>query len=160
MKSKKNKVCLKTDTYKLKEINPKGVVFIANGGRTAGVTLSKILGLPLFCVDIRYPLSRLMDRRNIFIKGFLWLFKELIYRVTTPERSGDCPGLLNQKEELPFKPGERVILVDDSVSSGRTIKMALVLLEEKGLLRGDIFIATQRCSRSSEELVDFLIDLN
>jgi hypoxanthine phosphoribosyltransferase len=120
---------------------------LQRGGQIPGQALADELGLPASGLDIRYPLSRLLDRSPSWARPALFAFKELAYRATPPSADPTTAD--------PLPPsGTRVILFDDSASSGRTIRLALEVLEQGGIPREDIVVAVLRCGPRARGLVD------
>jgi len=123
------------------------LVYVKDGGRIPGLALAGELGLPAVGLDIRYPLSRVLHDAPPWLGIPLLAVKELAYRLTAPE-----PGRAAE-EPLP-PPGTRVILFDDSASSGRTIRAALSLLAARGIPRDSVRVAVLRCGPRARPLVD------
>jgi adenine/guanine phosphoribosyltransferase-like PRPP-binding protein len=137
--------------YKIKSASPQAVIYVHSGGYAAGKTLSDQLKLPLLPLDIRYPLSRFMSRFPL-LAPLCWLIKEVVYRLTRPSLS-------RNGFRLPTLHRSRsVVLVDDRVSSFRTMTRCLELLKEVGIDRSRIIIVTEHCSDKSRHLVDVVMN--
>ncbi len=135
----------------LADFDPQAVVYIHSQGHFSGEVLARSYGADLFKLDLRYPFSRVLASipRPFLIP--LWPLKELMYKVSAPSLKGAA--------QLP-SPGVRITLVDDSASSGRTIRMALSILEDNGHKRKDIRVAVLRCGGRAQELVDHYVTGN
>ena len=142
---------IETIGYKIKSASPQAVVYVHSGGYAAGKTLSDQLTLPLLPLDIRYPLSRFMSRFPL-LAPLCWLIKEVVYRLTRPSLSGEIAPLPSLAD------GHSVVLVDDSISSFRTMTRCLEALETAGIERTDVIIVTKRCSNRFRHLVDYIMD--
>jgi adenine/guanine phosphoribosyltransferase-like PRPP-binding protein len=142
---------IETIGYKIKSASPQAVIYVHSGGYAAGKTLSGQLKLPLLPLDIRYPLSRFMSRFPL-LAPLCWLIKEVVYRLTRPSLSPNgfhLPALHRSRS---------VVLVDDRVSSFRTMTRCLEALETAGIERTDVIIVTKRCSNKSRHLVDYVME--
>ena len=128
-----------------REFSPNSVYYVETGGHTTAEVLGEALGIPKRGIDLRYPLSRIAGRGLSPLKIILFPFKEIAYRLTNPS-GGDIL-------EIP-EPGTRILLVDDSASSGRTLEVAIRILADCGLDRKDIFVAVLRCGARASGLVD------
>jgi hypoxanthine phosphoribosyltransferase len=129
------------------------VVCVRRGGEPPARVIAGELGLPLFFLDVRYPFSRLLERAWAPIRPLLFLFKEPLYRLGSPASAPDAG------RSLPAPgPGDRLLLVDDSASSGRTLEVALGLLAAKGWTRDRIRVAVLRCGTRARSLVDVVAD--
>lgn len=126
---------------------PEAVVFIRCGGEAPGLAIADELGLPARGLDVRYPLSRLIERAPRALRPALLAVKELAYRAAPPRAADerDC--------RLPVA-GTRVVLVDDSASSGRTVRAALAILDAHGIPRRSVRVAVVRCGPRAQPLVD------
>ena len=135
----------------LADFDPQAVVYIHSQGLFFGQLIACSYSADLFKLDLRYPFSRVLASipRPLLIP--LWPLKELMYRVSAPSFRGAV--------QLP-RPGVRITLVDDSASSGRTIRMALSILEDNGHKRKDIRVAVLRCGGRARELVDHYVTGN
>lgn len=125
---------------------PDVVLCILEGGAEVGRELGGALGVPTFGLDLSYRWSRLLSRAPAPLRLGLWPLKEIAYRITRP-RLGD--GAL---DGLP--QGVRAVLVDDTASTGRTLRAALEALEPRGLPRASLFVAVIRCGDGAKPLVD------
>ena len=142
---------LKTACYKIQESPPQAVLYVATGGHALGMALAEQLNVPLFSIDVRYPLSRFMEKFPI-LAPFCWLIKETLYRFTPPTLTTAA-----SRNSLPAGL-TRVILADDRVSSGRTLKAVLVHLKTTGIEKKHLRVVTWRCGENSRHLVDYVID--
>jgi hypoxanthine phosphoribosyltransferase len=124
---------------------PTAVVFPGHGGAVAGRSLASALGVPAVMLDVRYPLTRVLASLPPVPRALLWPFKEIAYRLTGPALRDPPPGLA---------PGSRVALVDDSASSGRTLRLALEILSDLGISRDRVCVAVLRCGPRARALVD------
>jgi hypoxanthine phosphoribosyltransferase len=131
---------------RLAAFDPAAIVYVASGGRLPGTVVAEALGLPLHGLDIRYPFSRLASRVPPAVRALAWPVKEILYRLGEPRTRGDGGS-------LPA-PGTRVILIDDSASSGKTISVAVAELARNGLERRDVLVAVLRCGRRARGVVD------
>lgn len=142
---------IKTICYKIKPASPQAVIYVHSGGYAAGKAMSDQLKLPLFPLDIRYPLSRFMSRFPL-LAPLCWLIKEGVYRLTRPSLS-------RSRFSLPVLHRSRsVVLVDDRVSSFRTMTRCLENLKTAGIERTDVIIVAKRCSNKSRHLVDYVMN--
>lgn len=131
----------------LADFDARALVYIRDGGQAPGQTLARELGLPARGLDIRYPMSRVLDTTSSWLHPPLLAVKELAYRMTEPRPE--------PSSEEPLPPtGTRVILFDDSASSGRTIRAALQILAARGIPRESVCVAVLRCGRRARPLVD------
>ena len=131
---------------KLKEFQPEIIVYIENGGRIVGETISKDMHLPLYSLNIRYPFSRLMDRAPSALRPLLLLSKEIFYRFSTP-------GLLPPKKAIIS--AKKIVLVDDSASSGKTLRTAIGFLKKHQGKSCQIKTAVVRCGKNAIPIVDY-----
>ncbi len=132
----------------LADFDPQAVVYIHSQGHFFGELIARSYGADLFKLDLRYPFSRVLTSIPRPLHVPLWPLKELIYKVSAPSFNGAV--------QLP-RPGVRITLVDDSASSGRTIRIALRILEDNGHKRKDIRVAVFRCGGRARELVDHYV---
>ena len=123
------------------------LVYLMEGGRAPGLALAEELGLPARGLDIRYPLSRTLDAAPRWLRPPALAVKELAYRLTEPRPAGP------KGEQLP-SAGDRVVLFDDSASSGRTIRAALGILAARGIPRESVQVVVLRCGGRARPLVD------
>ncbi len=132
----------------LVDFDPQAVVYIHSQGRFFGQVIARLYSADLFKLDLRYPFSRVLASipRPLLIP--LWPLKELMYKVSAPSFRGAV--------QLP-RPGVRITLVDDSASSGRTIRQALRILDDNGHKRKDIRVAVLRCGGRARKLVDYYV---
>ena len=131
----------------IRRFDPTAVVYVHRGGTVIGRALSTALGLPCHRLDIHYPLTLPLRRVPAPLATLALPLKELCYRLTEP-RALD-PG----SKRLPGST-DRVVLVDDSASSGRTIRTALAILEDHGIPRSRIEVAVIRCGPRARRIVD------
>lgn len=127
---------------KLASFSPKRVIYIENGGRTAGEAVARALEIPASGLDIGYPMSRFGRASTRFL---LLPIKELAYRLTSPRLRHAVP---------PFPSGERLALVDDSASSGKTLRAAFRVLRQMGVDNELIKVAVIRCGKKARPYVD------
>jgi hypoxanthine phosphoribosyltransferase len=125
------------------------VVYLRRGGEAPARAIAAELGLPLFPLDVRYPHSRSLERIPIWARPPLFLFKEILYRLGHPVPAPDAGRSLPAPD-----PADRLLLVDDSASSGRTIAAALRILAERGWTRERIRVAVLRCGARARPWVD------
>ena len=131
---------------KVAPFSPDLVVYLADGGQTVGCRMARILGVPARAIDMSYPFSRYYNRAPRMHKPLLWPLKELLYRFTNPRLNG-----------LPFPKlarAKRIVLVDDSASSGKSLRLALDTLESAGVEPRLIEVAVIRAGRRAQSLVD------
>jgi len=135
----------------LADFDPQAVVYIHSQGYFPGEVIARSYSAVLFKLDLRYPFSRVLTSipRPLLIP--LWPLKELMYKVSAPSFRGAV--------QLP-RPGVRVTLVDDSASSGRTIRIALRILKDNGHRRKDIRVVVLRCGGRARKLVDHYVTGN
>ena len=126
--------------------SPDLVLCVLEGGAEVGREVGGALGVPVFGLDLRYRWSRLLSRVPAPLRLGLWPLKEIAYRISGP-RLGE-----GAVDALPR--GGRAVLVDDSASSGRTLRAALEALEPLGLPRASLFVAVIRCGAGAKPLVD------
>jgi hypoxanthine phosphoribosyltransferase len=131
----------------LVSFEPEAVVYIHSGGRVPGRAIAEALDVPSSRIDIRYPATRLIGRLPRSLRPFLFALKELLYRATRP----DLVDLVC--ESLP-PAGSRVVLVDDSASSGKTLRAALLVLGSRGIDRDRVRVAVLRCGLRARPDVD------
>lgn len=89
----------------------------------------------------------MLDVAPSWARPLLFAVKELAYRATAPETDRQTT------DPLP-EAGTRVILFDDSASSGRTIRRALEVLDRHGISRDRVAVAVLRCGPRAREVVD------
>lgn len=142
---------IETIGYRIQPAAPQAVIYVHSGGYTPGKALSQHLNLPLFPLDVRYPLSRFMSRVPL-LAPLCWLVKEAVYRLTRPSVSGEIAPLPS------LAAGHSVVLVDDRISSFRTMARCLELLADVGIDRSRIIVVTQHCSDKSRHLVDVVMN--
>ena len=127
------------------------MIFIREGGAFLGASIAEHLVLPAFGLDLHYPLRRRIDGLALPLRASLWPFKELVYRFARPRLA---PESLDALPEI-----RRAILVDDTASTGRTIRAAVEALEVHGIPRSSIRVAVLRCGERAKREVDvFLTD--
>ncbi|MBW2277316.1 MAG: phosphoribosyltransferase [Deltaproteobacteria bacterium] len=131
----------------LADFDATALIYLRDGGQAPGQTLARELGLPASGLDIRYPLSRVLDKAPGWLRPTLLVVKELTYRMTAPKPA--------PSDEEPLPPsGTRVILFDDSASTGRTIRTALKILATQGIPRECVCVTVLRCGSRARPLVD------
>jgi hypoxanthine phosphoribosyltransferase len=145
----KKEITFKELTIRLQKFNPGSVVYVATGGRKAGEIISTSLDIPLYSIDIRYPYSRYIEKIPQILRPFLWIFKELLYRFSSPSQTG----LPDSRIKAP------VILTDDRAGSGKTLVLALNALKKLDIDRKQIYLVVTRCGRRSIHLVDSIAKL-
>jgi hypoxanthine phosphoribosyltransferase len=134
---------------KLAGFGATAIAFLRRGGEAPARLIAEQLDLPLFPLDVRYPLSRLIERAPPAARPLLFLCKEAAYRLGSPV---PAPGAVLAVPRPG--PGERLLLVDDSASSGRTLAGALRLLAGRGWTRDRVRVAVLRCGPRARALVD------
>jgi len=136
---------------RLAAFRPRAVFFIREGGSTLGRSIAASLEVPSFGIDLCYPHRRRLDALPRLLRLALWPLKEIAYRATSPRPAR------NALDSLPLV--ERAVLVDDTASSGRTLRAALELLEGRGLPRSSLKVAVMRCgARAKEEVDEWITD--
>jgi hypoxanthine phosphoribosyltransferase len=125
---------------------PEAVLCVLTGGAEVGSAIAEALGVPMYGIDLRYRWSRLAAGAPAALRPGLWPLKELAYRIGRPRVAGESIDALPRLE--------RAVLVDDSASSGRTLRAAMEALERRGLGRGSLFVAAIRCGPRAKGLVD------
>lgn len=125
---------------------PEAVLCILTGGAEVGQAIAGALAVPAYGLDLSYPWSRLIARAPPPMRLCLWPLKEITYRTGRPRLADGSAAALPRVE--------RAILVDDSASSGRTLRAAIEVLESRGLPRAALFVAAIRCGRGAKSLVD------
>jgi hypoxanthine phosphoribosyltransferase len=131
---------------RLRRFDPRAVIFIREGGSALGLSLAALLEVPAIGLDLCYPWRRRLDALPLPLRVALWPLKEFAYRATFPRpaRNGlDAPPLV-----------ERAVLVDDTASSGRTLRAAFELLEARGIPRTSLRVAVIRCGERAKAEVD------
>ncbi len=131
------------------EFAPRSVTYLHSGGKEPGVVVSRFLELPLYRIDIRYPISRSLENASLPGKIAGMAVKELLYRTTEPEV---CPGGCS----LP-PAGDPTLLVDDSASSGKTLKLAIRTLAENGIEPRLVKTLVVRCGKGAQSMVDYYL---
>lgn len=132
---------------RLTGFEPQAVVYVRRGGEAPGLAIADELSLPACEIDIRYPLSRLLELTPRALRPALLVVKEIAYRAARPRAADES------RLRLP-DAGTRVVLVDDSASSGRTVRAALASLEAHGIPRSAVRVVVVRCGRRARPLVD------
>ena len=125
---------------------PDGVIFIRDGGEIAGRAVADALSIPAFGLDLSYPWRRRLDRLPLALRAALSPCKELAYRAARPRLA---PGALDGLPRL-----DRAVLIDDTASTGRTLRAALGALEPRGLPRSALRVAVLRCGPGARSEVD------
>ncbi len=127
----------------LAPFSPTKVLYIASGGEALGRAIAAQLLVPVDALDICYPASRVTAKP---VRRAIFPFKELLYRFTRP--------VVNLKIKLHAASNERVVLVDDSAATGRTLRVALSTLKAAGIPRERVRTAVYRKGSGVAELVD------
>jgi hypoxanthine phosphoribosyltransferase len=135
-------------TRDVARFGPTAVIYVHRGGAVAGRALARALGIPCHRLDVRYPATRLLRRLPQPLAALAFPLKELSYRLTAPRVAAHVDG------ELP-DPRSRVVLVDDSASTGRTIRAALAALEQRGFDRSRMRVAVIRCGTRARDVVNW-----
>ncbi len=133
-----------------RELAIEAVVCVDTGGRPLGQLLAQHSRLPLFGLDIRYPGSRVLDNLPRQLVPLLWPFKELSYKLTAPRPAQNHPA------QTLLSSYNRLALVDDSASSGKTLQAALEHLFRAKIPRDKVTIIVGRCGQRARHLVDFV----
>ena len=125
---------------------PERVVYIDRGGRALGRALATRFNVPANSLNIGYPLSRLP---HPLLYWMAFPIKEVVYRLTRP-------GLVEPPTSFPLHllTGEKILLVDDTASSGKTLRIAFNLLASSGARAKDIRVAVKRAGPRVRALVD------
>ena len=126
----------------LRPFAPTRVVYIETGGARLGTHLAAVLAIPCEGLPIRYPRSH----RSPFAKALLFPLKEVMYRLQRPKAQGAL--------KLLATADDRIVLVDDSASSGRTLRLALSALEERGIPRDRTRTAVYRRGSRAAAVTD------
>lgn len=129
----------------VRDFDPDAIYYIETGGQNPALVLGEALGLEPRGIDLRYPLSRVLERGGRALGLALFPFKEIAYRLTSPA-AGAPP--------VEPQPGARIALVDDSASSGRTLRAAIRELAAAGVSRDRIIVAVLRCGARARSIVD------
>ncbi len=130
----------------LQSFSPQKVIYIETGGKNLGQELAKLLGIELQSLDVRYPFSRI---KSPFLKAVLFIAKEALYKLTSPSINKTC--------EVKVNSQDRILLVDDTASSGKTLSLAIEHLKSFGVSREKIKTAVMRCGKKASCVVDFSI---
>ena len=126
---------------------PSAVIYLHRGGAPVGRTMAAALDVPCFRLDVRYPATALLRRLPRPVEVLAFPLKELAYRLTAPRA-------VDGSDAAWPAPTERVVLVDDSASSGRTVRAALAALARRGFPRERISVAVIRCGAGARDVVD------
>ncbi len=136
--------------HKIAPFDPDMVVYLNQGGRCAGLTVAEALGIPAEGIDLSYPLSRFLNRAPGILQIFAWPLKEIAYRFLKPRLNAP----LNKRIKA-----NRIALIDDSASTGRSLKAGIRALKDVGIDRTQIQVAVLRRGRRASAFVDhFEID--
>lgn len=125
---------------------PTVVIGISRAGARLGTQVARHLEVRFIALDIAYPASRPALGR--FGEGVLFPVKELLYRWSQPRLRGPLPTVVAQ---------DRIALIDDSASSGRTLRTALGALAEAGATPEQITVAVTRCGQAAQALVNVFL---
>ena len=123
---------------------PDMVIYIEKGGRPLGDALATHFGVRAIGIDIAYPLSRLS---HPLLTLLVFPFKEVVYRLTRP-RVIDMNHI-----EGPLQLCRRLLLVDDTASSGKTLRLALGALELLNY-KDEIRVVVGRAGANARALTD------
>jgi hypoxanthine phosphoribosyltransferase len=126
--------------------SPDVVLCVLEGGAAVGREVGLALGVPTLGLDLSYGWSRLLSRAPAPLRLALWPLKEIAYRISGPRLGAGAVDALPR--------GGRAVLVDDTASSGRTLRAAFEALEPRGLPRAALFVAVIRCGARAKPLVD------
>jgi pyrimidine operon attenuation protein/uracil phosphoribosyltransferase len=130
-------------SVRLAEHAPCSVVGIARGGQQLGALVAEQLKVPFYTLDLSYPGSRPWLGR--LGEAFLFPIKEVLYRVSSPR--------LNSPSFFAEGVDGVVALVDDTASSGRTLRAAFDALGQAGISREQVVVAVVRCGPRARSLV-------
>jgi len=123
-------------------------VAIRRGGLLLGRALADALGVPCHELDVRHPVSRELEAAGPLRRWWLWLVKEWRYRREPPSLAGALPDL----------PGRGLIwLVDDTSSSGRTLRLARAALRRSGVDAARLCVVVWRAGVRARPLVDVVL---
>ena len=122
---------------------PTTVLYIASGGEMLGREIAARLGISVDALDIRYPASRVRDN---WARRLVFPFKEVLYRLSRPT--------IRSKSALRLTQDARIVLVDDSAATGRTLRVALAALQASGIPRERVRTAVFRKGSGASDLVD------
>ncbi len=131
----------------LTRFGPNRVLFLEEGGRALGEILSAVLNIPATGIDVSYPLSRFLNNARSPIRRLAWPIKEMIYKLSNPR-------LVRNLDPVPGPEKSRFLLVDDSASTGRSLRVVLTGLTALGIDRENIRVIVFRCGRNASKLVD------
>ncbi len=123
-------------------------MYLKEGGRRLGEILAQALGAPVHGIDVSYPLSRILNALPGPVRGFAWPVKELSYRLSDP-KMGALP--------VPQKTlkNQRILLADDSASTGRSLRAVQNALRDAGIPRDQIRVVVFRCGVRAMNEVDW-----
>jgi hypoxanthine phosphoribosyltransferase len=130
---------------KLRPFAPTRVVYIETGGAPLGKAIAANLGILATGIDIRYPYSRISSS---LIRCALFPAKELIYRLTSPS--------ICQSDDFHIDSSARIALVDDTASSGKTLRLALDYLESLEISPERIRTVVIRAGGKAAPIVDIV----
>lgn len=134
---------------RLSAFAPGAVFYVREGGAAVGRAIAGRLSVPAFGIDVRYPWRRAIDGLPAALRPALWPLKELAYRALDPRPGRAGPDA--------FPPFERAVLVDDTASSGRTLRVALEALRSRGIPREALRVAVIRCGPRARGQVDVFL---
>lgn len=129
---------------KLRPFSPTCVLYIRCGGALLGRTVADVLNVEARGIDIRYPASRV---RSPLARRMLFPFKEILYKLTRPS--------IRLAEDLKISPQDRIALIDDTASSGKTLCAALAYLTAAGIPRRAVRVAVFRRGPRAARFVDY-----
>ena len=127
----------------LTPFDPTTVLYIASGGEMLGRAIAAHLGVSVNGLDICYPASRVNGN---WARHLVFPLKEVLYRLSGPT--------IRSKSTLRLTRDARVVLVDDSAATGRTLRVALEALQVSGIPRERVRTAVFRKGSGASDLVD------
>ena len=125
--------------------DPAAAVCIEKGGHELGLQVSRALDIPLYPLEIRYSLSPALERLPAGLRLLAWPVKELAYKSGHPS--------LKRPLRIPANLG-RIVLLDDSASSGKTLACALRHLRAAGYERSSVCCCVLRCGVNARKTAD------
>jgi hypoxanthine phosphoribosyltransferase len=132
---------------RLAPFEPAAVIYLERGGALPGRAIARRLRIPWYPLEIHYPATGVLRSLPRPLGALAVPFKELCYRLTAPRPA--------RRAAITLPPPDtRVVLVDDSASSGRTLRVALALLAARGFDRERVRVVVLRCGRRARGLVD------
>jgi hypoxanthine phosphoribosyltransferase len=126
---------------------PSLVIYLEQGGRELGLALARELHIQAVGLDLSYSMSRFIQRLPVFARVLAWPVKEILYKSTLPK--------LNEGVgQIPDASHVRILLVDDSASTGRSLRLGLNVLRDAGVSRQRIRVLVIRCGKRARSTVD------